>query len=168
MIVVRLLCCLISHISDICMKFTLSWKKLVVSIYLQRYAKIVQYTLKMKVVTIFSIPIFLLFEGCKSQAPPEIRCYQCKTGAYSHPNIPDCGDFGPGSPNTSSETDPYCYPGYCVKISGETAAGEAWTYHYCPPSSENPYGCRKLNKDDCNYLLSPSRSCEECVCGTDL
>ena len=81
----------------------------------------------MKVVTIFSIPIFLLFEGCKSQAPPEIRCYQCKTGALSDPNVPDCGDFGPGSPNISSETDPYCYPGYCVKMSGKTAAGEAWT-----------------------------------------
>ena len=159
---------MISHISDICIKFTLlSCHKLVVSIYLQRHAKIVQYTLKMKVATILFLAIFLLFEGCKSQAPPEIRCYQCKTGAFSDPNVPDCGDFGPGSPTTSSETDPFCYPGYCVKMSGKTTAGEAWTSHYCSPSLDaGKIGCRKLTKAECNAMNA--RSCEKCVCGTDL
>ena len=161
---------MISHISDICIKFTLlSCHKLVVSIYLQRHAKIVQYTLKMKVATILFLPIFLLFEGCKSQAPPEIRCYQCKTGAFSDPNVPDCGDFGPGSPTTSSETDPFCYPGYCTKMSGKTGAGEVWTNHFCP-ASPGGHGCRKLNKDECisQYPTGEARPCEECVCGTDL
>ena len=84
--------------------------------------------------------------------------------------VPDCGDFGPGSPTTSSETNPFCYPGYCVKMSGKTAAGEAWTNHYCPAGlpdgSIGNYGCRKLDKDECNEM--GATSCEKCVCGTDL
>ena len=42
----------------------------------------------------------------------------------------------------------------------------------CPPSPPHGtpglYGCQKLNKDECKGILQDARSCEECVCGTDL
>ena len=123
-------------------------------------------SVKMKLGNVFVILMFKSIQGGRSQAPPELQCYYCKTGDYPPDPVgwvPKCGDFGNLTQPFGVVTCPR--GGGCGKETGKTLGGEKYTFHNCSEnmSHHGEDGCWKVFNSETGKGKK-----KQCRCSTDL
>ena len=118
----------------------------------------------MKLGNVLVILISISIQGGRTQAPPELQCYNCMTGDPGPlaPDRTDCGDFGPLTPIQTCPRG-----GACMKESAKNDDGE-WTVHRC---EFNDSMWDNHGRDGCWKKPLPPNGrddCRHCRCSTDL